>query len=119
MTNIIVKKLESPRQKFSVWEFYLARAKRIAPALLMLCIVLLALGWFFLPSQDYRTLGMHALTSVLFFSNIQYWREAGYFDAASHEKWLLHTWSLAVEWQFYLLLPLLLLGVWRLWLGRA
>ena len=119
MTNILIKKLENPQQKFSVWDFYLARAKRIAPALLALCVVLLTLGWFVLPPQDYRSLGMHALTSVLFASNIQYWREAGYFDAASHDKWLLHTWSLSVEWQFYLLLPLLLWGVWRWWPGRA
>lgn len=119
MTNILIKKLENPQQKFSVWDFYLARAKRIAPALLVLCIALLALGWFLLPPQDYRSLGMHTLTSVLFASNIQYWREAGYFDAASHDKWLLHTWSLSVEWQFYLLLPLLLWGVWRWWPGRA
>ena len=119
MTTILIKKLENQQQKFSVWEFYLARAKRIAPALLVLCITLLALGWFMLPPQDYRSLGMHTLTSVFFASNIQYWREAGYFDAASHDKWLLHTWSLSVEWQFYLLLPLLLWGVWRWWPGRA
>lgn len=119
MTTILIKKLENQQQKFSVWEFYLARAKRIVPALLVLCITLLALGWFMLPPQDYRSLGMHTLTSVFFASNIQYWREAGYFDAASHDKWLLHTWSLSVEWQFYLLLPLLLWGVWRWWPGRA
>lgn len=119
MTNILIKKLENPHQKFSIWDFYLARAKRIVPALLVLCITLLALGWLMLPPQDYRSLGMHTLTSVLFASNIQYWREAGYFDAASHDKWLLHTWSLSVEWQFYVLLPLLLWGVWRWWPGRV
>lgn len=119
MTSIIIKKLESQQQSFSVWDFYLARTKRIIPALLVLCITLLAVGWFVLPPVDYRSLGMHTLTSVLFASNIQYWREAGYFDAASHDKWLLHTWSLSVEWQFYLLLPALLWAVWRLWPGRT
>ena len=58
MTNILIKKLENPQQKFSVWDFYLARAKRIAPALLALCVVLLTLGWFVLPPQDYRSLGL-------------------------------------------------------------
>ena len=116
MAQIILRGLE--RGDFSLWAFYLARARRIVPALLVLCAVLLALGWFVLPATDYRPLGMHALTSVLFASNVQYWREAGYFDAASHDKWLLHTWSLSVEWQFYLVLPLLLWGVWRLWPGR-
>lgn len=116
MTQIIFKGLEGG--SFSVWSFYLARAKRIVPALLVLCAVLLLAGWFVLPAPDYRPLGTHALTSVLFASNIQYWREAGYFDTTSHDKWLLHTWSLSVEWQFYLVLPLLLVLVWRFWPGR-
>lgn len=115
MTSIIIKGLE--QGNFSLWEFYLARARRIIPALLVLCVSLLILGWFWLPSLDYKTLGTHAVTALVFVSNIKYWREAGYFDAASHEKWLLHTWSLSVEWQFYILLPLALLSLWN-WFGR-
>lgn len=98
--------------------FYLARARRIVPALAVLCAVLLVLGWFFLSALDYRLLGSHVATAVAFVSNIKFWREAGYFDAASHEKWLLHTWSLSVEWQYYLILPLVLMGLWRLWPSR-
>ena len=101
-----------------LWNFYLARARRIVPALLALCLGLLILGWYLLPSPDYRTLGTHTLFALTFLSNIKFWREAGYFDAASHDKWLLHTWSLSVEWQFYLLFPLLILLVWRLFPGR-
>ena len=101
-----------------MFAFYLARARRILPALIVLCAVLLALGWWVLLPIDYKELGKHAVFSLAFLSNIKFWREAGYFDTASHEKWLLHTWSLAVEWQFYLLLPLVLLAVWKWRPGR-
>ncbi len=116
MTGIVVGSLE--RGGFSIFAFYLARARRILPALIALCAVLLTLGWWVLTASDYRELGIHAALSLTFISNIKFWREAGYFDAASHEKWLLHTWSLAAEWQFYLLLPLVLLAVWKWRPGR-
>ena len=119
MTGIVVRGLESGGSPWLfVASFYMARARRILPALIALCAVLLALGWWVLIPQDYKMLGTHAVFSLAFLSNIKFWREAGYFDAASHEKWLLHTWSLAVEWQFYLLLPLALLVVWKLRPGR-
>ncbi|MEG7413916.1 acyltransferase [Serratia marcescens] len=113
MTQIIVSGIESGN--FSLWRFYLARARRIIPALLALSFTLLILGWFFLTSVDYNTLSKHVLVAVLFISNVKFWKESGYFDAASHEKWLLHTWSLSVEWQFYIALPVVLLVVWRFW----
>ena len=106
MTGIIFKGLE--QQNFSIIKFYIARANRIIPALAILCIVLLIFGWFFLPPVDYKSLAKHAVSSIGFISNNIYWLESGYFDAASHEKWLLHTWSLSVEWQFYILYPILL-----------
>ncbi len=117
MAQIIVKGLE--RGDFSLIGFYLARAKRIIPALAVLCAALLVLGWFLVLPPDYKNLGTHAVYSLSFLSNIEYWQEAGYFDLASHEKWLLHTWSLSVEWQFYMLLPIALLGAWRLLPGRS
>ena len=116
MTGIVVRGLE--RGGFSLLAFYMARARRILPALIVLCTVLMALGWWFLIPIDYKALGSHTVFSLAFLSNFKFWREAGYFDAASHEKWLLHTWSLAVEWQFYLLLPLVLLAVWKWRPGR-
>lgn len=114
MTGIIVPALTgSAPAPFSVWRFYLARALRIWPALMAICAVLLLLGWFGLTSLEYESLAKHVKSSLLFCSNHVYWREAGYFDADAHEKWLLHTWSLSVEWQFYLILPLVLMLIWR------
>ncbi|NNH87946.1 acyltransferase family protein [Acinetobacter terrae] len=109
MTGIIFRGIE--QENFSILKFYVARANRIIPALAVLCLVLLIFGWFYLTPLDYKALGKHAASSMAFLSNIIYWREAGYFDAASHEKWLLHTWSLSVEWQFYIIYPLILVAM--------
>lgn len=106
MTGIIFRGIE--QEKFSIPNFYVARANRIIPALALLCFVLLVFGWFYHTPQEYKALGKHAASSITFLSNITYWKEAGYFDPASHEKWLLHTWSLSVEWQFYIIYPLIL-----------
>lgn len=117
MTGIIIKGLE--RNTFSVMGFYMARGRRILPALLFLCTVLLILGWYFLPPPDYKMLSTHSAYTLTFLSNVEFWQEAGYFDVASHEKWLLHTWSLSVEWQFYLILAVVLWMVWRVKPGRV
>jgi len=111
MTSIIFRGLEN--NSFNLFKFYVARANRIIPALAVLCIVLLIFGWFYLAPLDYRSLGKHVASSMGFLSNVIYWRESGYFDAASHEKWLLHTWSLSVEWQFYIIYPIVLVALKR------
>jgi len=116
MTTIIVKGLE--HGNFQLLDFYLARARRIVPALLVVCAALLLLGWNALAAPDYKSLASHVVYSLLFASNVEYWLESGYFDAASHDKWLLHTWSLSVEWQFYLVLPVLLLVLWKVRASR-
>ena len=109
MTGIIFRGIE--QENFSILTFYVARANRIIPALAVLCLFLLVFGWFYLTPLDYQTLGKHVASSMGFLSNIIYWRESGYFDAASHEKWLLHTWSLSTEWQFYIIYPLVLVAM--------
>lgn len=111
MTRIIVSGIESGN--FSFLQFYLARARRIIPMLLVLCFALLVFGWFWLPEQNYKLLATHVLNTLIFISNKKFWRESGYFDASSHEKWLLHTWSLSVEWQFYIILPIIIFVVWK------
>ncbi|WP_151965893.1 acyltransferase family protein, partial [Acinetobacter soli] len=105
MTGIVIKSLD--KGNFSIINFYLSRGIRIVPALFVVCVLLLILGWFFLLPQDYKSLGLHSLSSINFFSNIVYWRESGYFDTSSHNKALLHTWSLSLEWQFYLVFPII------------
>lgn len=109
MTGIIFRGIE--QENFSILKFYVARANRIIPALALLCLVLMFFGWFYLTPLNYMALGKHAASSVSFLSNFTYWKEAGYFDAASHEKWLLHSWSLSVEWQFYIIYPLILVAM--------
>ena len=104
MTSIIVRGLE--RGDFSTLNFYMARANRIVPALAVLCLVLLIFGYFFLLSMDYKTLGRDVATSMFFVSNIMFGMRKGYFEFG--DNFLLHTWSLSAEWQFYLIYPLVL-----------
>ena len=109
MTGIIFRGVE--QGNFSILQFYVARANRIIPALAVLCLFLLVFGWFYITPMDYKSLGKHVASSMGFFSNVNYWRESGYFDTTSHGKWLLHTWSLSVEWQFYIIYPLFLVAM--------
>ena len=86
---------------FTFAEFYRRRIRRIFPALTIVLIALLALGWFVMLPDEYRQLGKHAAASAGFVSNIVLWKEAGYFDTVSTRKPLLHLWSLGIEEQFY------------------
>lgn len=111
MTNIILRGLQN--NTFSIFKFYVARANRIIPPLAFVCLTLVIFGWFYLYPEDYKQLGKHIGGSIFFISNMIYWHESGYFDVASREKWLLHTWSLSVEWQFYMIYPIVMLVLHR------
>lgn len=111
MTSIIFRGFEN--NNFSFGTFILNRAKRIVPALLATVFILLVLGYVTLGPDAYKMLARHARDSLLFISNITYNNESGYFDAASNTKFLLHTWSLSVEWQFYIIYPLVLIALKR------
>lgn len=71
-------------------------------------LLFLIIGWFFLFNHEFETLSKHIFSSINFFSNFTYWEESGYFDVTAKEKIVLHTWSLSLEWQFYLIYPILL-----------
>ncbi|GAB1437895.1 acyltransferase family protein [Providencia sp.] len=107
MTRIIFNGLE--KNNFSLLNFYKSRIIRIIPAASILFIILFILGWLLLIPKEYANLAKHIADSSVFISNFSYMKELGYFDTGAHEKWLLHTWSLAIEWQFYLVYPVILI----------
>jgi peptidoglycan/LPS O-acetylase OafA/YrhL len=94
-------------------DFYIRRVRRLAPALTVVLIAVAVFGWFALSPAEYRSLQRHLGASALFANNIVLWREAGYFDAPSEFKPLLHLWSLGIEEQFYLVWPALIWWGWR------
>lgn len=112
MTQIAVNGLNGEHNRKSIGSFlarfYLARARRIIPALLFFCLALLVFGWFFLTVSDYQDTARQISRAAFFRSNFSFAQEAGYFSKNAHDQLLLHTWSLAVEWQFYVIFPILL-----------
>ena len=114
ISRIILKEMEAGR--FTLTGFYRRRALRILPALLVLLVVVLAVGWWRLFPQDMRDLSWSAAATALSGSNIWFWRTVNYFGDAELTP-LLHTWSLGVEEQLYIFYPLLLIGL-RRWLPR-
>lgn len=107
MSKIIIEKLNE--NNFTFFDFYLSRALRIIPALFFLILFITILGWFIFIPEDFKNFSKDARYSLTFLSNNLYYRQAGdYFAANTHDKALLHTWSLSVEWQFYLVFPILL-----------
>ncbi|MBZ4185589.1 acyltransferase [Thermomonas sp. RSS23] len=117
ITGIINKEIEQGSFTFS--GFYERRIRRIFPALFAMLFATLAVGaWLLLPSDLVR-LGNSTVATLLFGSNILFRRQSGYFDTSSEYNPLLHTWSLAVEEQFYIGLPILLLLLHRFMRGEG
>lgn len=96
------------KNRYRLVTFTVRRINRIFPALIVILIFSMILGWFVLLAHEYKQLGKHIFTGGTFTSNIAYWRESGYFDNFSETKPLLHLWSLGVEEQFYILFPFLI-----------
>ncbi len=111
ITAQIIKDLEADR--FSIISFLERRIRRILPALAVVAFITLNVSWFILFPEGFKELGGSLVAQALLVSNIYFWSESGYFAQGSEVMPLLHTWSLAVEEQFYLLFPLMLLLVKR------
>lgn len=107
MTKIILEGFD--RNQFSLLTFYKKRVQRIVPALTFLVVVVLACCFFTYMPDDYQEVARNGSFSLLFISNIAYSFVGSYFGNSADNNIFLHTWSLSVEWQFYLLLPLVLL----------
>ena len=116
ITSIILKDIRENR--FSIARFYERRIRRIFPALFPVMVFVLAVGAYLFDQSAFKNLGESITATTLFSSNIVFWRESGYFDAPSLEKPLLHTWSLAVEEQFYIVFPIVLMLIGRYMKGR-
>lgn len=112
ITGIIVRDLTEGRH--SIARFYRRRILRILPALFFVGIATTAIACVLLLPDELVRYARSLAATALFGSNMLFYSESGYFDAASEVKPLLHTWSLAIEEQFYILWPLVLA-----WVGAA
>ena len=108
MTNIIVSGINN--NKFSILSFYAKRIKRIIPALIFLVLLITVACFFLCLPNEFVENSKNAFSSLFFYSNIKYWNNSlGYFNQSSDTNIFLHTWSLSVEWQFYIIYPIIIL----------
>jgi peptidoglycan/LPS O-acetylase OafA/YrhL len=109
--RIIVGGLE--QGLFSLAGFYARRIRRIFPALILVLAAVWTFGWKYMLPEDFAELGRQIVAGAAFASNLLNLSEAGYFDAPAATKPLLHLWSLGIEEQFYLTIPLMLMAAWK------
>ena len=109
ITGIIAREVDEGR--FSIWHFYERRARRILPALFVLVAAVLVVASFIFLPGDFEGVPRSALAALGFVANIWFFSQSGYFQGAAETMPLLHTWSLGVEEQFYIVFPLALILV--------
>ncbi|MEB4593017.1 acyltransferase [Candidatus Thiothrix sp. Deng01] len=115
ITSIILEELEAGR--FTLAGFYERRARRILPALFFILLACLPFAWWLLLPEELEGFGDSIMAVAAFVSNILFWLQTDYFGPTAEQIPLLHTWSLAVEEQYYLLFPPFMLLEWRLGKG--
>lgn len=115
MTSIIFRGFAN--DNFSIIRFLIARARRIVPAMMLVIGTAIVLGYLLIDPANYKDIGKNGFYSLLFISNIMYNRSSGYFDVDEGQNAFLHTWSLSVEWQFYIVYPIVLALLHRLGLS--
>lgn len=111
ITSIILT--EKQADTFTFMNFYERRARRILPALFTVMFVCLPFAWFWLFPSDLKNFSQSLVAVSGFASNILFWKTSSYFATSAELKPLLHTWSLAVEEQYYLFFPVFLISIWR------
>lgn len=112
ITSLIVAELKAGT--FSLLHFWVRRVRRIIPVLFLVTIVTIPAAWTLFSPSDLNTFNKSLVTIPLFISNFFFWKDSNYFEPASEISPLLHTWSLAIEEQFYFFYPLAVILCWRL-----
>lgn len=117
ISSIILEDLNN--NCFSLIVFYIKRSKRILPALFaVMLFTAVVYSFFAYPSPYFKDIGQSLIATSLYVSNMLFWHEGGYFDTAAEMKPLLHTWSLGIEEQFYIIFPAFLILIHKFFKNR-
>ena len=111
ITSIIVEDCEN--KKFNLLNFYERRVRRILPALIFIAISCIPFAWLWMLPSQMKDFSQSLIALTMFITNILFWKETDYFALSADEKPLLHTWSLSVEEQFYIIFPLIIFFFWK------
>ena len=110
ITSFILPKLK--KKKFNFFEFFLRRIKRLLPTYYITLVLSLILAYFIFEPEIFDKFAKSSISSLFFLSNFFFWKNSGYWDESNTNP-LLHTWTLSLEWQFYLVISIFFYLGWR------